>query len=130
LLNEAIIVKNLNICPGQVILDAGCGNGYMTKKFSPLVGKTGRIYAIDTDAQAIAKLKKEVGKPFNIDALATVNIHKKETPLGPPLNMRSSPVELIQQLSFVPKRLIEVGDYFYMPLYTNIDVGEFSCICP
>ena len=52
--------------------------------------------------------------------LAIVNIHKKETPFGPPLEMRSSPEELRQKLSFTPKKLIEVGDYFYMQLFVNI----------
>ncbi len=29
LLNDDIILEILNICPGQTILDAGCGNGYI-----------------------------------------------------------------------------------------------------
>jgi ubiquinone/menaquinone biosynthesis C-methylase UbiE len=41
LLNDEMILANLNICAGQTILDAGCGNGYMAKKFSELVGNTG-----------------------------------------------------------------------------------------
>jgi hypothetical protein len=45
---------------------------------------------------------------------------KKETPFGPFLKMRSSPEELIQQLSFAPKGLFEVSDYFYMQLFVNI----------
>ena len=61
------ILENLNICAGQTILDAGCGNGYMAKKFSELVGKTGKIYALDPDKQSIANLKKEV-EMTNIEA--------------------------------------------------------------
>mgnify|MGYP001215983103 CR=1 FL=1 len=67
LLNDKKILVNLDICAGQTILDAGCGNGYMTKKFSELVGKTGKIYALDPDKQSIAKLKKEV-EMTNIEA--------------------------------------------------------------
>jgi ubiquinone/menaquinone biosynthesis C-methylase UbiE len=67
LLNDKKILENLDICPGQTILDAGCGNGYMAKKFSELVGKTGKIYALDPDKQLIAKLKKEV-EMTNIEA--------------------------------------------------------------
>ena len=67
LLNDKKILENLDICPGQTILDAGCGNGYMAKKFSELVGKTGKIYALDPDKQSIAKLKKEV-EMTNIEA--------------------------------------------------------------
>ena len=67
LLNDKKILENLDICPGQKIIDAGCGNGYMAKKFSELVGKTGKIYALDPDKQSIAKLKKEV-EMTNIEA--------------------------------------------------------------
>jgi ubiquinone/menaquinone biosynthesis C-methylase UbiE len=67
LLNDEKILANLHICAGQTILDAGCGNGYMAKKFSELVGKTGKIYALDPDKQSIANLKKEV-EMTNIEA--------------------------------------------------------------
>jgi ubiquinone/menaquinone biosynthesis C-methylase UbiE len=67
LLNDETILANLNICAGQTILDAGCGNGYMAKKFSELVGNTGKIYALDPDRGSIANLKKEVEKT-NIEA--------------------------------------------------------------
>ncbi|HEU19160.1 MAG TPA: class I SAM-dependent methyltransferase [Deltaproteobacteria bacterium] len=67
LLNDETILATLNICAGQTILDAGCGNGYMAKKFSELVGNTGKIYALDPDRGSIANLKKEVDKT-NIEA--------------------------------------------------------------
>jgi ubiquinone/menaquinone biosynthesis C-methylase UbiE len=69
LLNDEIILGNLNIYPGQTILDAGCGNGYMAKKFSKLVGNTGKIYALDPDKGLIANLKKEIGNKSNIAAV-------------------------------------------------------------
>jgi ubiquinone/menaquinone biosynthesis C-methylase UbiE len=67
LLNDERILANLNISAGQTIVDAGCGNGYMAKKFSALVGNTGQIYAFDTDRGSIANLKNEVEKT-NIEA--------------------------------------------------------------
>jgi ubiquinone/menaquinone biosynthesis C-methylase UbiE len=67
LLNDEMILANLNICAGQTILDAGCGNGYMAKKFSELVGDTGKIYALDPDRGSITNLKKEA-ENSNIEA--------------------------------------------------------------
>jgi len=169
LLNDEIILRNLNICIGQTILDAGCGNGYMTKKFSRLVGNTGKIYALDIDKGFIANLKKEIGNKSNICVfvgditkrtdlkdssvdlvylstvfhifsasqivgfeneinrilkpkaqLAIINIKKEETPFGPPVEMRSSPEELRQKLSFSPTKLIEVGKHFYMQIFIKV----------
>jgi ubiquinone/menaquinone biosynthesis C-methylase UbiE len=58
-LNKEIVLKELNIFPKQTILDAGCGNGYMSKEFSIILNNTGRIYALDSDKKAIEALKKE-----------------------------------------------------------------------
>ena len=58
-LDKAQILAGLSIAPGQVILDAGCGNGYMAKEFAELVGKTGKVYALDPDTISIDALKAE-----------------------------------------------------------------------
>jgi len=164
-LDVKTILRNLNINRGQTILDAGCGNGYMAKKFSVLMGNTGIIYALDSNAELINTLKKEVKKTniktmvgdmtriteieknsidlvylstvfhvfsesqvagFNQEVdrilkpggeLAIINIKKEDTPFGPPLEMRSSPYELRQKLSFIPRELVEVGEYFYMQMF-------------
>ena len=68
LLDDETILKKLKINLGQTILDAGCGNGYMAKKFSVLVGNAGKIYALDPDKESINKLRKEAEKT-NIEAL-------------------------------------------------------------
>ena len=67
-LNKKIILKELNILPGQIILDAGCGNGYMSKEFSRILKNTGKIYAIDPDKKAIEILKEET-KGTNITTI-------------------------------------------------------------
>ena len=56
-LNKDMILKELNIVPGQTIVDAGCGNGYMSKQFSQLLKNTGKVYALDTDEEAIETLE-------------------------------------------------------------------------
>ncbi len=168
LLDEEKIIKELNILTGHSILDAGCGDGYMAKIFSKLVGKQGKVYALDPDKNSIVTLNGELDGNSNITAfvgditqntnledssldliylstvfhifskeqvqlfdkeakrilkrngkLAIVNIGKEETPFGPPLEMRSSPEELINKLTFTPKGLISVAEYFYMQLFIN-----------
>jgi ubiquinone/menaquinone biosynthesis C-methylase UbiE len=86
LLNKEIILKELNILPGQTIIDAGCGNGYIAKEFSKLVGKTGKVYALDADEEAIETLIKETKK---------TNIEAAEADITKALPVRDSSVDLI-----------------------------------
>jgi ubiquinone/menaquinone biosynthesis C-methylase UbiE len=59
LLDRNAILANLMIMPGQTVLDAGCGNGYMAKEFAKLTGKTGKVYALDLSTRSIGILKVE-----------------------------------------------------------------------
>jgi FkbM family methyltransferase len=62
LLNKEGILAALEIRPGQTVLDAGCGNGYMTKEFSRKVGKGGRVFALDPDETSIESLREETSE--------------------------------------------------------------------
>jgi ubiquinone/menaquinone biosynthesis C-methylase UbiE len=66
-LNKEQILQALNIQPGQTILDAGCGNGYMTKIFSEKITPSGKVYALDPDADSVEVLQKET-QGSNIEA--------------------------------------------------------------
>ena len=59
LLDKARILNALGIRPGQTVLDAGCGNGYMAKEFAARVGKEGKVFALDPDEMAIAALREQ-----------------------------------------------------------------------
>jgi ubiquinone/menaquinone biosynthesis C-methylase UbiE len=59
LLDRKAILSELGILPGQTVVDAGCGDGYMSREISKLVRDFGRVYALDRDRQAIEKLKAE-----------------------------------------------------------------------
>jgi ubiquinone/menaquinone biosynthesis C-methylase UbiE len=67
-LDIGIILRELNILPGQTILDAGCGNGYMSKEFSRILNNTGKVYAIDPDSEAIEALRRQT-EGTNIEAI-------------------------------------------------------------
>lgn len=167
LINNELILKALNIKPGQTILDAGCGNGYMSKVFSTEVTQSGKVYALDPDKYFIKTLKnetqgtnietiegditrknklnescvdviylstvihsfsqqqmqgflQEAKRLLKTDALlAIVEIEKKETPFGPPLELRYSPEELKEIVPMVPVNTVQVGEHFYMQIFQN-----------
>lgn len=166
-MDKGAVLSALGIEKGQVILDAGCGNGYMSKEFSRLVGSRGKVYALDPDEISIAALRegaqgtnivarvgditKETDLPasafdllylstvfhgfspeqikgFEAEAkrllsprgkLAVVEIVKRSTPFGPPLDRRFTPAELRQALDLAPLDTVEIGEYFYLQLFEN-----------
>ncbi|MBN2376348.1 MAG: class I SAM-dependent methyltransferase [Sedimentisphaerales bacterium] len=79
ILDKNEILANLSIMPGQVVLDAGCGNGYMAKEFAKLSGEGGAVYALDPDAEAIDILQAKMAGT-NIEAF--VGDITEETRLG------------------------------------------------
>ena len=167
LLNKELILKALNIQAGQTVLDAGCGNGYMSKAFSKEVTQYGKVYALDPDTESIEILRKEtqgtnieaiegdITKPTQLNqssvdllylstvihgfskqqmqdllgeakrilkpnaVLAIVEIEKKETPFGPPLNIRFSPEELKDIVPMAPLNTIQVGEHLYMQIFKS-----------
>ncbi len=167
LLDKDVILRVLDIKPGQTILDAGCGNGYMAKEFSQRVGDAGMVYALDPDDISISCLQREteganivsiVGditvptelpasafdliylstvvhgfsseqmQGFTAEAkrllapagrLAIVEIVKRATPFGPPVEMRLSPDELENTLGLKAVDLVDVGEYFYLQIFQS-----------
>ena len=166
-IDQELVINALSLRPRQIILDAGCGNGYMSKAFSKQIHHSGRVYALDNDTYFINILKKETQGsnveamdfdittplPFSQGAvdliyistvfhgfsrqqrenflaeasrilksdgiLAIVEIEKKETAFGPPLDIRYSPEELKEIVPMVPLHKISVGKHFYMQLFKN-----------
>jgi ubiquinone/menaquinone biosynthesis C-methylase UbiE len=56
-LDTSLVLSALAIVPGQTILDAGCGYGYMAREFARALKGRGRVYALDADPEAIAEIQ-------------------------------------------------------------------------
>jgi ubiquinone/menaquinone biosynthesis C-methylase UbiE len=63
---------------------------------------------------------KRLLKPYAV--LAIVEFKKIETPFGPPLEIRYSPEELKKAITLTPKSFVEVGEFFYIQTFENIDI--------
>ncbi len=53
---EAVFI---NLRPGMVFLDIGCGEGFFSILAAKKVGENGKVFAVDIDASAIEKLKQK-----------------------------------------------------------------------
>lgn len=50
------VLSEIGVREGQIVLDFGCGSGTYTIPAAKLVGKDGRIYALDISKQSLDKL--------------------------------------------------------------------------
>lgn len=55
--NPEAILQDLHA--GMVFMDIGCGDGFFTILAAKKVGSNGKVYAVDTDASAIERLKQK-----------------------------------------------------------------------
>jgi ubiquinone/menaquinone biosynthesis C-methylase UbiE len=61
-LHRANILREVGIKPGFTILDYGCGPGSYIIPAVQLVGKTGKIYALDIHPMAIKSIRRIIAK--------------------------------------------------------------------
>ncbi len=75
------ILDFVQIKPGEVVADIGSGPGYYTFKFADLVGKSGRVYAIDTTKEYLDYVTSVASK-YGIENIAPV--HSKGNDISMP----------------------------------------------
>lgn len=52
------VIAALNLKRGETIADIGAGSGYFAFRFAPLVGETGRVYAVDVNPDMILHMNR------------------------------------------------------------------------
>jgi ubiquinone/menaquinone biosynthesis C-methylase UbiE len=53
-------LSDIGVRKGKIVLDFGCGEGHYTIPASKLVGRDGRVYALDKNVDVLEKLKKRM----------------------------------------------------------------------
>jgi arsenite methyltransferase len=77
------ILKALELQPGQKAADIGAGGGYFSMRFAEVVGKSGKVFAVDTDPKLLEYVEYNAKrKGFeNIETLLAAedapNLHDK-----------------------------------------------------
>ena len=67
---EAVIAA-LGIQAGQSVADVGAGTGYFTVRISPVVGRTGRVLAVDVEPSMVEHLRRRAAESGldNVEAI-------------------------------------------------------------
>jgi ubiquinone/menaquinone biosynthesis C-methylase UbiE len=79
--NSNQVLNLLDINKGNHLLDAGCGNGYLSLAASKIVGEKGKVFAVDIDEQSIKALKSEIDVKNIKNIVAINNDISDNTPL-------------------------------------------------
>jgi arsenite methyltransferase len=71
------IMETLSLKPGQIIADIGSGGGYFTYRFAKAVGDKGKVYAVDTNQEFLAFIKKQATEQglANVVTMHTASEH-------------------------------------------------------
>ena len=115
------LMDKLQIKPGMSVVDLGAGAGYLLPHLSKAVGPTGKVYALEVDADLLAQLRDLV-KRLNLTNVTVV----RGQPLGVPVAGQvdfalllntypelDNPVEMLQSLHahIKPTGRLAVIDY-------------------
>ncbi len=60
--NPDSILADIGLRPGLTFVDVGCGDGFFALPAARIVGKEGKVYALDLDAVAISSLKEKASR--------------------------------------------------------------------
>lgn len=69
-------LSGLGVRKGQTVLDFGCGEGHYTIPASKLVGRDGRVYALDKNVDVLDKLKDRIAQT-SIKNIELINGHSQ-----------------------------------------------------
>ncbi len=60
--NPEAILSSIGVRSGFTFIDIGCGGGFFALPAARIVGKKGKVYGLDTDAESIAGLKEQASR--------------------------------------------------------------------
>ncbi len=101
------LLKALNLKPGQVVCDFGCGNGYHTLQLAKRLGPKGLVYAIDIQ-QEMLDLLAERSTPRGLENIKPVLATEEDSGLPPETFDLVLMVDVYHELSHPPEVLAEV----------------------
>lgn len=76
----SLLLEALDIKPGQVVCDMGCGNGFYTVQLARLVGDKGRVLAVDIQPEMLHMLQERA----KAEGLSNIEL-LEGTPVDPKL---------------------------------------------
>lgn len=76
------VLSTAGLKVGDIFLDAGCGDGFISLRASELIGENGKVYAVDVYPESIELVKKEIHNKGITNLIALVVDLTDEIPLN------------------------------------------------
>lgn len=80
LLPPEAVLQSLNISPGEVIADIGCGTGYFAILAAHIIGDDGKVFALDISDEMLAEVRQRA-KMAELTNVETVTVQEYNFPL-------------------------------------------------
>jgi ubiquinone/menaquinone biosynthesis C-methylase UbiE len=77
-----LLISELDLKPGMAVADIGAGTGYHSSRIAQVVGKSGKVFAVDIQREMLALLEKSM-KSQNISNVVPVLGSEKDPKLPP-----------------------------------------------
>lgn len=58
----SLLLKNMNLEPGEIVADIGAGSGYHVARIAPFVGPSGKVKAIDIQMEMLDFIQERIKK--------------------------------------------------------------------
>jgi ubiquinone/menaquinone biosynthesis C-methylase UbiE len=81
-LDVGFILKKTGLKKGNTLLDIGCGEGFFSIAASQIIGKRGKVYAVDNYTESIDVLRERITRDNIVNIEAIVADVTKKIPLG------------------------------------------------
>ena len=65
-------MSEIGVKKDSIFVDVGCGEGFFTVPAARIVGKNGKVYALDIDEESIAILREKAAKEGLINLVTRV----------------------------------------------------------
>jgi ubiquinone/menaquinone biosynthesis C-methylase UbiE len=81
-LDVELIRRETGLKKGNILLDIGCGEGFFSIAASQIIGKRGKVYAVDNNKEPIDVLREQITRDNIINIEAIVADVTKKIPMG------------------------------------------------
>lgn len=123
--NGMAFLRSIGIKEGQAILDFGCGVGHYTIPVAKLLGKQGKIYAMDKDIESINELM-QIAEREGLKNIVPMHIQSAELKI----NLRDESVDTVLFYDVLHYMNITERNKIYNECYRILKIDGLLSVYP